>query len=377
MHYPLLHFYKRPGRQTVKSGVGKRANKARWAANIIVLVAALGVTISYAHAGQFEFEPTIIPAQAPNGSLHPPMFQSSVGTSRDVDLHPQAASAPTNKVHTQMRLEFLQKLFAPDTTGSLSALQKKQVGTIENALYGKEYTSQSLGKRLQRVEASVFGEENLDAKALKKQPVTERLNHILTAVQHNPALVTYPNSNAQLSARPATALPSDAPVALGYMEERLYHQRHVGEANQARIARIETTLYGQPNPSTALAARFSRLQERFPLSAKGVKVHATGQPTVTIMPIQHIDDAATTPAVPTPTFSAAPAATKPTVNPYFVEFSAPAPSKKPRLGVRPAKKMPPSVSASAAVALPAMVPAPVPAVIKFTPNVPRGLGPRY
>lgn len=378
MQYPLLHFDGQTHRWPVGSGLVFGCLQGVTPSAMVggVLFAVLwGALLVPSTVAQTATQPTT-PTAATNGSLHPPMFHSSVGTSRDVDQHPQAASAPTNKVHTQMRLEFLERLFSPDTRGSLTEQQRQQVGTIETALYGKAYAKQKLGKRLQRVEASLFGDE-VDPQALSRQPVGERLTHIVAAVQQNPALIAYPVTGSEtLQPHSLTALPKDATVALGYMEERLYHLRHEEEANEARIGRIETTLYGKPTPSTALATRFSRLQERFPLSAKGVKVHTTGQPTMTILPIQRAND---TPFnEPTPVFSATspPPAPEPRVAPRPVEFSAAPPALTPAPYGAPArqaeKRLPLPV-----VALPAMVPVPTPPKIIFTRTVPRGLGPKY
>lgn len=240
----------------------------------------LAVTSSGWHANALEpiGLPPVNPPANEGGIVIPPKVKTEVTTPADTQV--QRAITPANRVHTQVRLGFLDQLFGNDVIGELSDKTLAELTKAETQLYGRTYTEQKLGKRLTRLEKTT-----LQNKAYRgKQPVTQRWQAIQQAL----------GDKVVMSSQRDDDQPSENTLAITvtYMENRLYQEAYPHEPLDQRLTRVETTVYGHPKAGQSTQARVKHLAEHFPLAPTGVAVleHATTIAPV-IAPMEQVDTA--------------------------------------------------------------------------------------
>lgn len=224
---------------------------------------------------------------------YPPRLETTV--SQPVNTQVQTAINPDKRVHTQVRLEFLQGLFAGNAAeGQLPQGGEDALSQLENQLYGKTYIDQRLGKRLGRVENSLWPKESADKMEQRSAvPVQQRWAAIQAEMAEKSVVPTQPALRQQTE--------DNLRLTLAYMEQRLY-QIASPEATplEQRINRIETTLYGQPAAdNTPVAQRVASLAERFPLAPTGIQLNPEVGAQMTIAPITR-EESSTSPPLSQP-----------------------------------------------------------------------------
>jgi hypothetical protein len=203
-----------------------------------------------------------------------------------VNTQVQQAITPSQRVHTQVRLGFLDKLFSPEAIGELPDNNMQHLSQLENHLYSKEYPDDPLGKRLSRVEKSLWPDgvpEPTNGTPIAGQHVKHRWSAIQTAMANKLIIATKKHQPSNRS----TLL-----MTVGYMEQRLFpNGSPYGFENEStnlneRLSQLERMLFGTSQPNNTVKSRVNRLAEHFPLSVSGIQLESTQttRPASTLKP---------------------------------------------------------------------------------------------
>lgn len=147
---------------------------------------------------------------------------------------------------------------------SVSKEEKPHISQWEQSLYGKEYPEDSLNKRFDRLEKSLF----------------KQTFHQYTSSQRFARL-----NSKMMGHQKQFHEPIDQTPAFRYMEKRLIIDR--GQAVPARLSAMEEAVYGKEKTGLSQQERFEQLVYDLPIQLQSTPATKSTQPTV-LEPIEFI-----------------------------------------------------------------------------------------
>lgn len=155
-----------------------------------------------------------------------------------------------------------------------------ELSSYEMVIFSHAYTDEPLGKRLDRLESSVFGEAQTGSEMDRKNRLLKVLGSVKEAVPaaskplepqpENPPMPDEqagpytPAGNPMVEQEPVRPPDATDYPKITALEQEVFGRDFIRDPLENRLSRLEKKVFGQPAPQTQLIDRVDKLLARFP-----------------------------------------------------------------------------------------------------------------